>query len=363
MREVIHSRGPLARAAEAVRRGKITIGFVGGSITDPQGANRWSDKLIGWFLSRFPGLQVNVENAAKGATGSASALFRVEADILDKRCDLIFWECAVNDDEPPEIRGRLREGVLRKLLAGADADVVPVYTFKQAMFEDYRAGRLPETVAELELLAAHYGLSSVNVGLYGLEAVRGGRLRWAEWLPDGLHPDHLGSAVYAERVTRLIAEACEGAAAAGTAGRASLPPPLFGADWSQARALDLDAVERVGPWRLNREYRIPTVNRILFSSSFEAGLRFSFHGTGLVVFQCVNFHSAAFRYRLDGGDWRDAPDERPDWARDAADWVRATVLVSDLAAGNHDVAFESMWGQGPNCLGTDFALCGLGILP
>ena len=115
LEKYIHSRRSLFHTAQAIKKGKITIGFVGGSITEPENGKRWSDKIVDWFVFHYPGLIVNVENAAKGATGSLSAVFRVDQDILAQDCDLVFVETTVNDG--PKAWGNCREGLLRKLLS------------------------------------------------------------------------------------------------------------------------------------------------------------------------------------------------------------------------------------------------------
>ena len=141
--QYIHARRPLYHTAEAIRRGHITIGFIGGSITEPVAdGHRWSGKIVDWFVAEFPGLIVDEENAAKGATGSLNAILRVEDDILAYNCDLVFVETAVNDGE--KAWGACREGILRKLMKNDVCDVVLTYTYSQAMYETMLAGKLPE---------------------------------------------------------------------------------------------------------------------------------------------------------------------------------------------------------------------------
>ena len=146
--QYIHARRPLYHTAEAIRRGHITIGFIGGSITEPVAdGHRWSGKIVDWFVAEFPGLIVDEENAAKGATGSLNAILRVEDDILAYNCDLVFVETAVNDGE--KAWGACREGILRKLMKNDVCDVVLTYTYSQAMYETMLAGNLPQTILDL----------------------------------------------------------------------------------------------------------------------------------------------------------------------------------------------------------------------
>ena len=76
--EVFKYRRVLNRTLEAIKRGKLTIGFIGGSITDSRGRNRWPEPVTSWFMDKFPNVKIIVENAAIGGTGSELAVFRAD---------------------------------------------------------------------------------------------------------------------------------------------------------------------------------------------------------------------------------------------------------------------------------------------
>ncbi|MBO4299171.1 MAG: SGNH/GDSL hydrolase family protein [Clostridia bacterium] len=243
----IHARGALPHFAAAIERGRITVGFVGGSITEPENGKRWSDKVIDWLAFNFPGLDITVENAAKGATGSLSAVFRVDEDILTCGCDIVFVETAVNDG--PSAWGDCREGLLRKLLKADSFDVALVYTYCQGMYDAMLKRELPESVADWERLAEHYGLCSVHCGQYAFDLTAAGFLRWEEWLPDGLHPEFAGSRVYAEAAAHLLEGSLDDGAKEPSP---ALPAPLYPNNWEKAYSLPFDEVSRHGPWRVTR---------------------------------------------------------------------------------------------------------------
>jgi hypothetical protein len=78
-------------------------------------------------------------------------VFRAQRDLIDRECDLVFVEFAVNDNgTPKETRMKTREGLLRKLLQDDRRDVVLVYTYCQEMYEDMVAGRMPSSIEEFE---------------------------------------------------------------------------------------------------------------------------------------------------------------------------------------------------------------------
>src|SRR5262245_50823509 len=164
----IHQRrGRLWRTKSQFRSGALTVGFIGGSITDARPGWNWPEPVSAWLVEKFPGVRLRVENAGIGATGSDLAVWRAQPDLIDRGCDLVFVEFAVNDlGSPSEQRQRAREGLLRKLLAGANRDLVLVYTYSQPMYADMMEGRVPASIAEFEVLAEHYQLSSVWMGLH-----------------------------------------------------------------------------------------------------------------------------------------------------------------------------------------------------
>ncbi|MCL6458935.1 MAG: SGNH/GDSL hydrolase family protein, partial [Gorillibacterium sp.] len=198
-------RKSLSRTLRRIEEGKLTLGFIGGSITDPRPRHNWPEPVIGWFAETYPGLKLIVENAAIGATGSDLAVFRAKRDLIERGCDLVFVEYAVNDEgAPTDRRNRSREGLIRQLLTGEDRDLMLVYTYSPRMYESMISGSVPETIGEFEKIADHYGISSVWMGLYALNELKKGRLRWEEWLPDGLHPTSRGSLSYGQSVIHFL---------------------------------------------------------------------------------------------------------------------------------------------------------------
>lgn len=345
----------------AMERGHVTFGFIGGSITDPRGRERWSEYFISCFVCEHPDITVDVENAAIAATGSDYGIFRVGRDIVGRGCDVVFVEYAVNDRIlPSERRNRSREGLIRKILTGTDADVVLVYTYCAEMLQDLLKGTLPDTVAELERIAEYYRLSSVFAGAYALSCVQKGLLRWEEWLPDGLHPAHVGSRFYAEAVYTLT-QALTGTKERGVYEKA-LPKPLFPGNWEHAVTLPLDQVRREGYWRMERCLDLPLVERVLRSDAPGSALRFVFEGTGIVLTRSFGTLSSDFRWRVDEEDWRESDGRRPDWMAERG-WLKTETLTEELASGPHVCRIEILPPDAAEITaGCTFDLVNIGIL-
>jgi len=348
------NRHPLWHTAEAIRRGHITVGFVGGSITEPEDGQRWPDKVIDWLVETYPEVTVDVENAAKGATGSLSSILYVEDEILSHPCDLVFVESAVNDG--PNAWKECREGVLRKLLKEDRFDVVVTYTYCQSMYEDFLAGRKTESILDWEKLTEHYGLSSVFMSRYAFDEVMRGALLWEEWLPDGLHPGHAGSRYYARTVCELLEKEIADAQKTPY----TMPAPLYPDHWGETCRFPFEKVERIGAWRLVHCYRLPTVNYILTTASMKSTLRFTFEGRGLIFRVNANMYKAGFRFRVDGGAWQDCNAPLPAWGSNATDWVKEEAPFVGLEDREHMCEIEPLFKE--NGRGSSFELCDIAVI-
>ncbi|WP_058302670.1 SGNH/GDSL hydrolase family protein [Gorillibacterium timonense] len=346
----------------------LTLGFIGGSITDGRPRHNWPEPVTAWFVEQLPGVRIAVENAGIGATGSDLAALRAERDLINRGAELVFVEFAVNDyDEPVEKRGRTLEGLLRKLLADPKRQVVLVYTYSQPMYEYMMADEKPPIIAQYEAIAEYYGLGSVWMGLHALDEVKRGHMRWEEWLPDGLHPTNRGSFSYGTSVIRFLNAERERSLTVESASwverrQTAMETPLDPRNWQSARLLDLTEVKTTGPWVLRRLNGIPWIDRTLETAAVGAELSFSFHGRGVALGFDFGKASAEFRYRIDGGEWQTESRERQDWVG-LDGWFRLSNLVLDLEIGDHSCEIEVIHGNGPNCQGTNFRLGLIGILP
>ena len=361
--QVLQHRGGLARTLAALKSGSVTLGFIGGSITDPRPGYTWPEPVIAWFARAFPGVRVFVENAAIGATGSELAVFRAKRDLIDRGCNVVFVEFAVNDSgEPPEKRMRTREGLLRKVMADGRRDIVLVYTFGQPMLDEMLAGTVPATIAEFERLGEHYAIGSVWMGLHALREVMAGQMHWEEWLPDGVHPQYRGSFSYAQSVTaflerELITSPSKPIILVG----ASMPAPLNPMNWERAEALPFSKVRLDGPWTIRRWTKYSWIDQVLETAAVGAKLAFEFDGRGLVLGFDFGCTSSEFRYRVDGGGWEVSRRDRPAWCGPEG-WYRVSTIADDIPPGRHTAELEVVHGNAENCTGTNFRLALIGVV-
>ena len=369
--EIYQHRGGLRRTLQAIKRGAVTLGFIGGSITDGRVDWNWPEPVTAWFVEQFPGVRVTVENAGIGATGSDLAVFRAQRDLLDRGCDLVFIEFAVNDlGTPTEQRMRSREGLVRKLLATASCDIVFTYTYSQPMYSEMVAGQVPASIAEFEQLGDHYQIGSVWMGLNALQEVMKGRMRWEEWLPDGLHPQFRGSLSYGQSVATFLEKELRQFPSQSTIPTGdALPAPFNLNNWEKAYMLPFSEVKLTGPWSVRNWPKLYWIDRVLHTAAIGAKLAFTFEGRGLQLGFDFGKTSAEFSYRLDGGAWQKSNRDRPDWCGPDS-WYRIFPVADDLAPGRHTFELEVVHGVSAptvvlpgNYAGTNFNLALIGVIP
>jgi hypothetical protein len=357
------NRNVLSHVWRSLNEGEITIGFMGGSITDGRPRTNWPEPVAAWFSEQFPSAKICIENAAIGATGSDLAVFRAQRDIIDRGCDLVFIEYAVNDlFVGSEQRNKTRETLIRSILANGNCDVILVYTYHQDMYTAMMQAELPASVAEFEQLAEHYGIGSVWVGLHALNELKRGRFSWEEWLPDGLHPSTRGSLSYAQGVIAFLeTESARYIQAESQAAPTSLPVPMFEGLWHSVSLLSLKAAYIEGPWVLKRWLHHVWIDQVLETSAVGAKLSFSFYGKGLALGMDFGWKTAEFNYRIDDSEWVFSDRARPEWLSD--DGLFSFYLVSDsLQESDHRFELEVVHGNAPNCKGTNFRLGFIGVI-
>ncbi len=86
---------------------------------------------------------------------------------------------------------------------------------------------------------------------------------------------------------------------------------------------------------------------------------FSFYGTGVYIGLDYGSLSAAFRWRIDGGEWSEVTHPLPTWVGQTG-WFHLAQLAYDLESGKHDVEIESVLFA--DCEGSRFNLALIGVI-
>jgi len=200
----------------------VTIGFLGGSITQNAEKEGFVEALRAWVAKKYPGAQVRTINAGVPATNSNWGAVRVGHDVLGEKPDAVFVEFAVNDGER-DSRADMERIVRRIRQADPDTDVAFLYATSEPAFNNkLRKGKTHEAIRFHEAVAAHYALPSLIFGTDLHRQIDAGGRPWSDFFRDDCHPTSEGYASYSRDMDTFLA-----AVFAGSSQRqSSLPQPL-----------------------------------------------------------------------------------------------------------------------------------------
>lgn len=184
----------------AQRGEELTIGFLGGSIT--QGSlsskpeNSYAYRVFSWWKEEFPEAEFHHVNGGIGGTTSHFGVARAVGDVLMYQPDVVFVDFSVND-EADEFFQETYEGVIRKLLAWSSKPAVVllnnVYYDTGRNAEEYHnaVGNWYQ-VPHVSMKDALY--KKMKMGIYKRE----------ELTPDGLHPNDKGHELVASEIIAFL---------------------------------------------------------------------------------------------------------------------------------------------------------------
>jgi lysophospholipase L1-like esterase len=239
--------GRLGYFAEKVRSGvPVTIGYLGGSITQGTGASAFGNSYY-WRSSRALLEAIKAAGgsetpkatlAAVGGTNSEYGSFRVGTQLLNPGVDLLIVEFAVNDgDNDAAVRGM--EGIVRHAWrVNPQTAIVFLYTTAARSVEDfYMKDQAAPTVLRHHEVAKHYGIAEVHCGPTVASGIKQDQYSSKDFFPDSVHPSDLGHGVYAKLLLDALLPTLDWKAPAGDP--PGLPAPILNddlayADWEKA---------------------------------------------------------------------------------------------------------------------------------
>lgn len=348
----INIRGNLKRFKEALKNGRLKIGFAGGSITTAANRNNWPTYIRGWFVDNFKDVRLTVVNSAIGATGSMTGLALCQKEFIDSNCDIVFVEYAVNDhgDDRDE-RMRTREGLIRKLLA-ANIDVVIVYTFFNEMFDQADKGEIPESIADFELLAEHYNISSVYMANAAYDAVKRGLMPWNMWLPDGTHPQNAGSSLYAQKVIEFLETEIQNDNTVSILSGENMPEPFNKCNWENICEISFDDVNTYGSWSVEREPTVPWFEERLYTYGLQDSISFEFEGRAIVIVFNDGKTTGKIEYCIDDGEWKEYSCSRSWWVPEE-NYINTVKFADDLENKKHTFKLRVNYANAEGFISSD----------
>lgn len=190
------NRARLANVMKKAQNGeKITIGMIGGSITQGTGAKssqeNYAFRTMAWWVKAFPEAanKLDYVNAGIGATGSYIGVHRAERDLLSKKPDVVVVEFSVNDTDP--VRDLQSYDSLVRRILEQDNDPAVILLF---MTQD-NGTSLVETHKQIGYA---YDLPMISYKNAVMPEIAAGTFTWADISPDNIHPNTNGHGIAAE---------------------------------------------------------------------------------------------------------------------------------------------------------------------
>lgn len=186
--------------ARAERGERMTLGFLGGSITQgslsstPQTC--YAYLVYQWWCEKFPQAEFTYLNAGIGGTTSQFGVARAKTDLLAGKPDFVIIEFSVNDESTEHFM-ETYEGLVRKVYG---ADFSPAVLLVHNVY--YHNGGNAQLMHGR--IGRHYGLPAVSMQSAIFPEVVSGRIENRAITPDDLHPNDAGHALVASVITCFL---------------------------------------------------------------------------------------------------------------------------------------------------------------
>jgi lysophospholipase L1-like esterase len=338
--------------------GEVRVAFLGGSITAQEG---WRVQTLQRLRAAYPQATIKEINAAIGGTGSDLGVMRYQRDVLRHKPDLVFVEFAVNDGlATPERIWQQLEGIIRQTWgANPSTDICYVYTL-YALAGGYekplRRGLNPWQASADDMLAAYYGIPSINVALRTVQLAEAGKLLYVPkkgrngqprplppgvilWSEDMVHPLPAGHEVYAGLIARALQSWAKGA----TPRLHVLKPAFVANNWERARLYPVQPAMLSAGWKLldfpadwAANFR-PWLPKIWAATRPGEKITFKFKGTAAGLYDVMGPNGGQALITLDGEALPPVP--RFDWYCGLYR-LALLVLADDLPDTVHTVTVE-----------------------
>lgn len=177
----------------AMQGERITIGFIGGSITQGSLASAahkcYAYLVYRWWVDAFPKAEIEYINVGIGGTNSQFGAARVEEDLLKYQPDVVFVEFSVNDFNEEHFK-ETYEGLIRKLLK--DEHKIAVVLVHNVRYDNM------ESAEEIHLeIGKAYDLPCISMKSTIYPEIVAGGIGLRDITPDGLHPNDTGHSLVA----------------------------------------------------------------------------------------------------------------------------------------------------------------------
>lgn len=190
---------------KAEKGGELTIGFLGGSITQGSLAaeheNCYACRVFRWWQENFPKAKIAYVNGGIGGTNSLFGVSRAVTDVLMYQPDIVMADFSVND-EANEFYQETYEGIIRKVLTWKSKPAVillnNVYYDTGENAQEYH-----------NAIGDWYHVPHVSIKDTLYRKMKDGIYTREELTPDGLHPNDKGHELVADEIIAFLKQVKE----------------------------------------------------------------------------------------------------------------------------------------------------------
>ncbi|CAM3100731.1 SGNH/GDSL hydrolase family protein [Rariglobus hedericola] len=337
--------------AKAQRGEPVTLGFIGGSITQgaiaTKPANRYVNRVADWWKTTFPHTRFTLVNAGIGATNSLYGSLRAQRDLLSRSPDFVVVDFAVNDKAGPEL-AESYEGLVRQILKQPQAPAVVL------LFMSRNDGINAQEWQEK--IGSHYQLPMISYRNAFWPELQSGRVQWSQIGADYIHPNNQGHASTATFITTLLEKGRVSVPvdAASSPVSPTLPSPVLSDAFERTTLLEAADLQPLN----NEGWTYMPEKKAWVSSTPGSVIEFKISGTRIFLMDYhINGPMGKVRVQVD----KLPPVTRDGWFEKTWGGYRETLtLVQDIPAGPHRVRFELLEEAHPQSTGHEFQILGLG---
>ena len=218
-------------AINKARRGEhTTIVYLGGSITmrKKELADRgYADASFRFFKENYAlGGSLTYINSGMNGTSSLIGLLRLERDVLKYHPDIVFVEFSVNDSKESLYREAFESLIVCLLESENKPAVVLLFLQSEGGYS---------CQGHMQVIGEHYKLPMISVCDAIQMEIEAGRMKWAEYADDNIHPHAKGNDLIASFISNYYM-AVDKEAEDDMADIS--PEPFYGSAYKDMRLLD-----------------------------------------------------------------------------------------------------------------------------
>ena len=336
---------------------KVTIAFLGGSITHMKG---WRDLVSEKLKSQYPDVEFTFINAGIPSLGSLPHAFRFEKDVLEKgKVNLLFLESAVNDKSnrtPEKTQRRALEGIVRNALrANPFMDIVMMAFVDPDKMTDYREGKIPNEVKVHQDITEKYHLPFINLAKEITDRIDNREFSWNTDFKD-LHPSPFGQNLYFQTIMTLLDLDLK---ATKSQHKKAIKSPVDCLNYCRGHYLYILNARHLNGFRIcdvwkpadNTPTREGFVNiPVLEASTPGSSFCLQFKGSTIGIGAISGPDAGIVEYSIDGKEYPPI-DLFTDWSNSLyLPWF--LILGDDLKPGNHELQVHISKNHHINSIGT-----------